>query len=90
MRTVIGLFGNAGEAGRAIDELQGLGYAPEKISVVTNVASQDALQARKAMALQSLNLADVGKVATGGPLREVLGKQPEATGFLGSLCSSSA
>ncbi len=84
MRTVIGLFGNAGEAGRAIDELQGLGYAPEKISVVTNVASQDALQARKAMALQSLNLADVGKVATGGPLREVLGKQPEATGFLGS------
>jgi stress response protein YsnF len=84
MRTVIGLFGNAGEARRAIDELQGLGYAPEKISVVTNATSQDALQARKPMALQSLNLADVGKVATGGPLREVLGKQPEATGFLGS------
>ena len=45
MRTVIGLFGNAGEARRAIDELHGLGYSPDKISVVTNVASQDAIQA---------------------------------------------
>jgi stress response protein YsnF len=84
MRTVIGLFGNAGEARRAIDELQGLGYAPEKISVVTNAASQEAIQARKAMALQSLNLADVGKVATGGPLREMLSRQPGAIAGLGS------
>jgi stress response protein YsnF len=51
---------------------------------VTNVASQEAIQARKAMALQSLNLADVGKVATGGPLREMLSRQPGATGALGS------
>ncbi len=84
MRTVIGLFGNAGEARRAIDELQGLGYSPEKISVVTNVASQDAIQARKAMALQSLELTDVGKVATSGPLRDVFAKQPGFTGALGS------
>jgi stress response protein YsnF len=83
MRTVIGLFGNAGEARRAIDELQGLGYSPEKISVVTNVASQDAIQARKAMALQSLELTDVGKVATAGPLRDVFAKQPGFTGALG-------
>ncbi len=84
MRTVIGLFGNAGEARRAIDELQGLGYSPEKISVVTNVASQDAIQARKSMALQSLELTDVGKVATAGPLRDVFAKQPGFTGALGS------
>jgi stress response protein YsnF len=84
MRTVIGLFGNAGEARRAIDELQGLGYAPEKISVVTNVASQDAIQARKSMALQSLELTDVGNVATAGPLRDVFAKQPGFTGALGS------
>ncbi|HTB75228.1 MAG TPA: YsnF/AvaK domain-containing protein [Polyangiaceae bacterium] len=84
MRTVIGLFGNAGEARRAIDELQGLGYSPDKISVVTNVASQDAIQARKAMALQSLELTDVGNVATAGPLRDVFAKQPGFTGALGS------
>ncbi len=84
MRTVIGLFGNAGEARRAIDELQGLGYSPEKISVVTNVASQEAIEARKSMGLQSLSLADVGKVATGGPLRDVLSKQPGQSGALGS------
>ncbi len=84
MRTVIGLFGNAGEARRAIDELQGLGYSPDKISVVTNVASQDAIQARKSMALQSLELTDVGKVATAGPLRDVFAKQPGFTGALGS------
>lgn len=84
MRTVIGLFGNAGEARRAIDELQGLGYSPEKISVVTNVASQDAIQARKSMALQSLELTDVGTVATAGPLRDVFAKQPGFTGALGS------
>jgi stress response protein YsnF len=81
MRTVIGLFGNAGEARRAIDELQGLGYSPEKISVVTNVATQDAIQSRKSMGFESLNLADVGEVATGGPLREMLGKQPGLTGL---------
>jgi stress response protein YsnF len=81
MRTVIGLFGNAGEARRAIDELQGLGYSPEKISVVTNVATQDAIQSRKTMGFESLNLADVGRVATGGPLREMLGKQPGLTGL---------
>jgi stress response protein YsnF len=84
MRTVIGLFGNAGEARRAIDELQGLGYSADKISVVTNVATQEAIEARKSMGLQSLNLADVGKVATGGPLRDVLSKQPGQTGVLGS------
>jgi stress response protein YsnF len=84
MRTVIGLFGNAGEARRAIDELQGLGYSPDKISVVTNFASQDAIQARKSMALQSLELTDVGNVATSGPLRDVFAKQPGFTGALGS------
>ena len=52
MRTVIGLFGNAGEARRAIDELQGLGYSPEKISVVTNVASQEALQPSKSIGVR--------------------------------------
>ena len=84
MRTVIGLFGNAGEARRAIDELHGLGYSPEKISVVTNVATQDAIQARRPMSLESLELADVGRVATGGPLRDVLVKQPGLSGALGS------
>ncbi len=84
MRTVIGLFGNAGEARRAIDELHGLGYSPEKISVVTNVASQDAIQARRAMSLENLELADVGRVATGGPLRDMLVKQPGLSGALGS------
>lgn len=84
MRTVIGLFGNAGEARRAIDELHGLGYSPEKISVVTNVASQDAIQSRKAMSLENLELADVGRVATGGPLRDMLVKQPGLSGALGS------
>jgi stress response protein YsnF len=84
MRTVIGLFGNAGEARRAIDELQGLGYSPEKISVVTNAATQDAIQARKPMGLQSLELTDVGKVATAGPLRDVFARQPGSTGALGS------
>jgi stress response protein YsnF len=84
MRTVIGLFGNAGEARRAIDELQGLGYSADKISVVTNVATQEAIEARKSMGLQSLSLADVGKVATGGPLRDVLIKQPGQSGVLGS------
>jgi stress response protein YsnF len=82
MRTVIGLFGNAGEARRALDELHGLGYADEKISVVTNVSSQEAIESRKAMGLQSLSLADVGKVATSGPLRDVLIKQP--AGALGA------
>jgi stress response protein YsnF len=84
MRTVIGLFGNAGEARRAIDELHGLGYSPEKISVVTNVASQDAIQAKRPMSLESLELVDVGRVATGGPLRDVLVKQPGLSGALGS------
>jgi stress response protein YsnF len=84
MRTVIGLFGNAGEARRAIDELHGLGYSPEKISVVTNVASQDAIQAKKPMSLENLELADVGRVATGGPLRDMLIKQPGLSGALGS------
>ena len=84
MRTVIGLFGNAGEARRAIDELHGLGYSPEKISVVTNVASQDAIQAKKPMSLENLELADVGRVATGGPLRDMLVKQPGLSGALGS------
>jgi len=80
MRTVIGLFGDASEARRAIDELQGLGYPADKISVVTNVASQQSLEARKSMNLESLSLTDVGKVATAGPLRDVLIKQPGALG----------
>ncbi|HEX4447411.1 MAG TPA: YsnF/AvaK domain-containing protein [Polyangiaceae bacterium] len=84
MRTVIGLFGDAGEARRAIDELQGLGYSAEKISVVTNVASQPSIEARKSMGLQNLNLADVGKVATAGPLRDVLIKGPGPGGALGA------
>jgi stress response protein YsnF len=84
MRTVIGLFGNAGEARRAIDELQGLGYEADKISVVTNVATQQAIEARKSMGLESLSLVDVGQVATAGPLREVLSRQAGATGALGS------
>jgi stress response protein YsnF len=84
MRTVIGLFGNAGEARRAIDELHGLGYSPEKISVVTNIATQDAIQARRPMSLENLELADVGRVATGGPLRDMLIKQPGLSGALGS------
>jgi hypothetical protein len=85
MRTVIGLFGDAGEARRAIDELQGLGYPADKISVVTNGATQEAIEARnKSMGLQSLNLADVGKVATTGPLRDVLIKQPGPGGALGA------
>jgi stress response protein YsnF len=84
MRTVIGLFGNAGEARRAIDELHGLGYSPEKISVVTNIASQEAIQARRPMSLENLELADVGRVATGGPLREMLVKQPGLSSGLGS------
>jgi hypothetical protein len=84
MRTVIGLFGDAGEARRAIDELQGLGYPADKISVVTNAATQEAIEARKSMGLQSLNLADVGKVATTGPLRDVLIKQPGPGGALGA------
>src|SRR5580698_9760413 len=84
MRTVIGLFGNAGEARRAIDELQGLGYAPEKISLVTNVASQEALRPSKSsLAFESLELKDVGKIVTGGPLREVLARQPGLVGGLG-------
>jgi stress response protein YsnF len=84
MRTVIGLFGNAGEARRAIDELQGLGYEANKISVVTNVATQQAIEARKSMGLESLSLVDVGQVATGGPLRDVLSKQSGPSGALGS------
>lgn len=84
MRTVIGLFGNAGEARRAIDELQGLGYDANKISVVTNVATQQAIEARKSMGLESLSLVDVGQVATGGPLRDVLSKQSGPSGALGS------
>lgn len=85
MRTVIGLFGDAGEARRAIDELQGLGYSSEKISVITNVASQEAIEARKSMGLQSLNLSDVGKVATGGPLRDVLIKPGQGAGLGSAL-----
>ncbi len=84
MRTVIGLFGNAGEARRAIEELQGLGYTPDKISVVTNAASLETIESRKPMGLQSLNLADVGKVSTGGPLRDVLSKQPGPSSALGA------
>jgi stress response protein YsnF len=84
MRTVIGLFGNAGEARRAIDELQGLGYEANKISVVTNVATQQAIEARKSMGLESLSLVDVGQVATGGPLRDVLSKQSGPSGALGA------
>jgi stress response protein YsnF len=84
MRTVIGLFGNAGEARRAIDELQGLGYDADKISVVTNVATQQDIEARKSMGLESLSLVDVGQVATGGPLRDVLSKHSSPSGALGS------
>lgn len=83
MRTVIGLFGNAGEARRAIDELQSLGYSPEKISVVTNAASQEALQPSKSTGFESLELKDVGKVVTGGPLREMLARQLGLMGGLG-------
>ncbi len=71
-RTVIGLFDTAGDATRAIDELQSLGYPAERIGVLTNTAHQASIEAHEPIDLQSLTLADVGAVAASGPLREAL------------------
>jgi hypothetical protein len=80
-RTVLGLFDTPGDATRAIDELQSLGYPADRIGVLTNTGGQASIEAHEPIDLQSLILADVGEVAAGGPLREALDNPSRTLAF---------
>jgi uncharacterized protein (TIGR02271 family) len=48
-----------------------MGFQPDDISVVTNLASQSRVEARS-IRLDPMNLEDVGKIAAAGPVRDAL------------------
>ena len=71
MKTVVGLFDSTNDAQRMLEDLMQMGFEPNDISVVTNMASQQNVEAG-AIHLDSMSLVDVGKIAASGPLRETL------------------
>jgi uncharacterized protein (TIGR02271 family) len=71
MKTVVGLFDSANEAQRMLEELMQMGFQPDDISVVTNLASQSKVEARS-IRLDPMNLEDVGRIAAAGPVRDAL------------------
>jgi uncharacterized protein (TIGR02271 family) len=75
MRTVVGLFDNLTEAQRTIQELVQLGFAAETISIATNLGAQRAIETGTHIDLSPMDVSDVGRIATGGPLREALRSQ---------------
>jgi uncharacterized protein (TIGR02271 family) len=71
MKTVVGLFDSTSDAQGMLQELMQMGFQADDISVVTNVASQQKVEGGD-IHLDAMNLADVGSIAAGGPLRETL------------------
>src|SRR5262245_41517034 len=70
MRTVLGLFDDVTEAQRAFQELVQLGFAAERIGIVTSTSTQRTLEADPRVSLRSLDIRDVGRIAAGGPMRD--------------------
>jgi uncharacterized protein (TIGR02271 family) len=89
MRTVVGLFENGGDARLAIEELASLGFAPQNVSVVSNLSVRPAIgPSLERASLHTTNLSDVGPVALSGPLgdqAEQLGQSNGLAGMLGRL-----
>jgi uncharacterized protein (TIGR02271 family) len=71
MKTVVGLFDSTSDAQRMLEELMQMGFQGDDISVVTNVASRPKVEAGT-IHLDAMDLADVGAIAAGGPLRDTL------------------
>lgn len=72
MKTVVGMFNDFGEAQRTFDELLGLGFGPNEISVVTNPDVPKPANAR--MKLFAVDAPDTGRVAACGPVATVLAR----------------
>jgi len=68
MKTVVGVFRDAGEARRTIEELMTLGVPQEDISVVTSPTDGNVMR----LEMASLDVTDVGRLAACGPLAEVI------------------
>jgi uncharacterized protein (TIGR02271 family) len=86
MRTVVGLFESGSEARGAIEELARLGFAPQSISVITNLSAKSAIERAGAGAgLHTMSLSDVGTVAASGPLGTALEGRGESIGLASQL-----
>jgi hypothetical protein len=72
MRTVLGLFDDLTHAQRAIHELAQIGFPPERIGIVTSTTSQRTLESDPRVNLWLCDVGDVGRIAAGGPIRDVL------------------
>jgi stress response protein YsnF/uncharacterized membrane protein len=68
MKTVVGVFRDAGEARRTIEELMTLGVPQKDISVVTGPTDGNVMR----LEMASLDVTDVGRLAACGPLAEVI------------------
>lgn len=75
MRTVVGLFDNAVEAQRTIQELVGLGLAVDDIGIAMPLGSRTSVPSDARMNLRPMDVPDAGRIAAGGPLRRVLEKK---------------
>lgn len=82
MKTVVGMFNTPSEAQRTLDELTRIGFGAKDISVVTNIAAQNALG--PTFGLSALDVTDLGKIAACGPLADSL-RQSNASGLTATL-----
>jgi uncharacterized protein (TIGR02271 family) len=71
MKTVVGLFDSTSDAQRMLEDLMQMGFQADDISVVTSLSAQPKVESGS-IHLDAMNLADVGKVAAAGPLRQTL------------------
>jgi stress response protein YsnF len=80
MKTVVGIFSDAGEARRAFDELVRSGFGQADISVVTGLATQNAMN----LELRPMDTADTGRVAGRGPFADAMwtNRAPGLSGLL--------
>jgi uncharacterized protein (TIGR02271 family) len=71
MKTVVGLFDSTNDAQRMLEELMQMGFQADDISIVTNLSSQQMVEAAS-IHLDAMNVTDSGKIAAAGPLRDTL------------------
>jgi len=71
MKTVVGMFSDANEAQRTLDELVTSGFGLPNISVVTSPGMRGGMR----LELMALDASDAGRISARGPLADSMAKQ---------------
>ena len=70
MKTVVGMFSDANEAQRTLDELVTSGFGLPNISVVTSPGMRGGMR----LELMALDASDAGRISARGPLADSMAK----------------